>query len=82
MWEFAEKLGKDCVEDLNDVEFIDGLHSVHTYFYKTNPAYRVSWNLQRHMGPQTLDDRSNEDKLNYVGSPLVHKIFDRGIFIE
>ena len=34
MWEFAEKLGKDCVEDLNDVEFIDGLHSVHTFFYQ------------------------------------------------
>ena len=63
MWEFAEKLGKDCVEDLSDVEFIDGLHFVHTYFIK-NPAYRVSWNLQRHMGPHTLDIRNNEDKLN------------------
>ena len=71
MWEFAEKLGEDCVEDLNDVEFIDGLHSVHTYFHK-HPAYRVSWKLKRHMGPQTLDDRNDEDKLNYVGSPLVH----------
>ena len=81
MWEFAEKLGKDCVEDLNDVEFIDGLHSVHTHFRK-HPASRVSWNLQRHMGPQTLDDKNDEDKLNYVGSPLVHKFYDRGIFIE
>ena len=81
MCEFAEKVGKYSVQDLNDVEFIDGLHYVHTYFYK-HPAYRVSWNLQRHMGPQTLDDRHNEEKLNYVGAPLVHKFYDRGISNE
>ena len=34
------------------------------------------------MGPQTLDGRHNDEKLNYVWTPLVHKFYDHGIFNE
>ena len=63
MWEFTERIGKDCVEALNNVKFIDGLHAVHTHFDK-HPPLRVSWKLKPQMGPQTLDDTSNEEELN------------------
>ena len=72
IWDVAEQLWKDCVEALNDAEFIDGLHAVHTYIRKS-PALRVSWTLKRQMGVQTLDDRSDEEKTKYLGACLAYK---------
>ena len=81
MWEFTEIIGKDCVEALNDVECIDGLHAVHTCF-DNNHALRAAWNLKPQMGPQTLDDRHDEENINDLGAPLAYKHYDRGVFIE
>ena len=81
VWEFTERIGKDCVEALNGVDVIDGIHAVHTHF-DNSPAVRVAWNLKPQMGPQTLDARNDEEIFNDLGAPLVHEHYDRGVFAE
>ena len=72
MWHFAEERGKSCVEDLDDNEFLAGLAMVNEYF-KHHIAQRVYWNLTPKQGPQSLEDRCDESKLNYLGEPMVYK---------
>ena len=79
MWIYAEKLGKDSVEALSDAEFIDGLNVVHKHF-KSRVSQRVAWNIEAQKGPLTLEDRSDPEKLNYLGTPFVYKYYDQVVF--
>ena len=50
MWQEARKLGKLSIASLTDVEFEGCLTKVHEYF-RMNPSYHQSWQLEQSKGP-------------------------------
>ena len=81
MWHFAEERGKNYVEELDDQEFLIGLGVVNEYF-KLNLSCRARWSLEAKRGPQGLEDRRDENKMAYLGAPLVYKYYDKELFID
>ena len=67
LWDEAQVLGKRP-EDLTDEEFDRALWNIHRYF-AMHPAYVHNWELQRDKGPQSVADRHNVERLNYLGHP-------------
>ena len=43
---------------------------------------RANWNLESKRGPQGLEDRHNEQRLNYLGGPLVYTYYDKELFLD
>ena len=81
MWFFAEERGKNSVDEISDQEFLTGLGVVDAYF-KANAAYRASWGLEPKRGPQSLEDRRDQQRMDYLGDPAVYKYYDKEISVD
>ena len=80
MWTQIADLQKDSIEDLTAEEFLDCLYSVDVYFRK-NPAVREKMSLAPFKGPQHVEDRDVEQRVNYLGDAAVYKYYDKGLFL-
>ena len=80
MWTQIADLQKDSIEDLTPEEFLDCLYSVDAYL-RHHTAVRAKMNLKPFKGPQHVEDRDVEDRVNYLGDATVYKYYDKGLFL-
>ena len=78
MWQEADKLKLNSVDEMTDDQYTEALRNTHMYYNK-HPAQRHQFKLEAGMGPQTLDDRHTE-KERYVGEVHLHKYYSRPLF--
>ena len=81
MWTLATQLEHvNCLDDLSDDQYMDALKETNIY-YRSNAGLRRRMHLEKHQGPQSLDDRGTE-KENYLGNVNRFKYFHHDAFIR
>ena len=78
MWDEADALDLDCVENMSDEQYDVALRSVHTY-YVQNPAQRKMWALKEDHAPVNVSER-HTDKAMYTGGASKFKFFSYKVF--
>ena len=68
LWDEAQLIDKTPA-DLTDEEFMRALYNINRFSLK-NKAVVLSWQLEPYKGPQSVDDRNDLERLNYLGTPM------------
>ena len=78
LWDEAQLINKMPV-DLTDDEFKRALYNINM-FCVLHKAVALSWQLEPYKGPQSIDDRNDPERLNYLRTPTRYMWYLATIF--
>ena len=79
MWDIASAKSVQSVDGLSNDDFLECLQAVNLYFQK-NDVQRHAWGLTPHAGPQSVADRADLAKMDYVGDPRRFRFYAVTVF--
>ena len=79
MWDIASAKSVQSVDGLSNDDFLECLQAVNLYFQK-HDVQRHAWGLSPHAGPQSVADRADLAKMDYVGDPRRFRFYAMTVF--